>query len=175
MRDDYVVSTVQTLIRASKMSPRDDRRYSARMLEALTWHLVRIVDDGNAEPVHLAQLQVDQGRSRQAPDLDAVLSHIDMRLGDPLPLRELADVAGVGRTQFALAFAEQLGCTPHRFIVRRRIERARQLLRLQTVAVSVIAYELGFSSPSHFAAKFKSETGIEPSRFAETEVSDYER
>ena len=167
LRDDFVVSTVQTLMRASNMASHDDRRYAARMLEALTWHLVRIVDDGNAEPVHLAQLQIDQLRRRHEPDMDAVLSHIEMRLGDPLPLGELADVAGVGRTRFTQAFTRQFECTPHRYIISRRIERAKHLLTQGTVAVSVIAYELGFSSPSHFAARFKQETGIEPSHFAQ--------
>lgn len=165
LRDDYVVSTVQTLIRGSRLPSRDDQRYAARLLEALTWHLVRVVDDGNAEPVRLAQLQFDQVRRRHAPNFDAVMSHIDTRLGDALPLHELADVAGVGRSRFASAFAAHFGCTPHRFIVRRRIERAAELLRQGQLSVSVIGCELGFNSPSHFAARFKAETGLTPSQW----------
>ena len=167
MRDDYVVSTVQALMRRSGLPSRDDRRYASYLLEALTWHLVRIVDDGNAEAVQLSQQAYRRARRGLTPKLDAVLAYIEMRLGDPLPLAELSDVAGVGRSRFAEAFTAEVGCTPHRYLLRRRIERACDLLRDGAVTVSTLAYELGFSSPSHFAARFKSLTGRTPTEFAE--------
>lgn len=171
LRDDYVVSTVQTLIRPNNLRSRDDRLYTARLLEALTWHLVRIVDDGNSEPVRLAQSQFDRVRSRDEPNFDAVLSHIETRLGDPLPVRELADVAGVGRTAFSEKFTLRFGCSPHRYILNRRIERARDLLAASPLAISVVAYELGFSSPSHFTSVYKGATGETPLQYRNRRAS----
>lgn len=166
IRDDYVVSSVRTLMRAPALSSRSTRHYVTHLLNSLAWHLVRVVADGNAEPVRLAQWQTTVDGAPREPDFDAAIAQIDARLGDRIGLQELADHAGMGRTRFCEKFTQRYGCSPHRFILRRRIEKAKALLREGRSNVTAIAYELGFSSPSHFSVAFKAATHLSPLEFA---------
>jgi AraC family transcriptional regulator len=53
--------------------------------------------------------------------------------------------------------------SPHRFLIRRRIEQARALLAAQTLPIAEIARSVGFRTQSHFTTTFRRETGITPS------------
>ena len=167
LRDDYVVSSVRTLMRAHALSARNARHYAAHLLHSLAWHLVRVVDEGNAEPLRLAQQLPPRtpGLPRE-PDFEAVLAQMDAQLGERMRLSQMADHAGIGRTSFCEKFTQRFGCSPHRFILRRRIEKAKLLLREGRSSVTAIAYELGFSSPSHFSKAFRSATQLAPQAYA---------
>lgn len=162
--DDYATASVRTLLSSSKLSAENFSRYSAKVLESLAWHLLRIIADGNAEPVRLAQPGAEKNRLLEQRDYAAVLSAIDRHLDGRLRIDDLAEIAGQGRTAFCEQFSQQFGLPPHRFIVERRIERAKQLLQSERT-ITDIAYELGFSSASHFSTTFKANTGMTPKAF----------
>lgn len=167
LRDDYVVTSVRTLMRAHALSTRNARHYVSQLLHSLAWHLVRVVEDGNAEPVRLAQEPPTRvpGAPRE-PDFDAVIALMDAQLGERIRLADMADHAGIGRTSFCEKFTQRYGCSPHRFVLRRRIEKAKSLLREGSRSVTQIAYELGFSSPSHFSVAFRAATHLTPQVYA---------
>lgn len=162
LRDAYAVATVQTLMRATSAASPDDRRYFAKLLDALAWHLARVVDAGNAETVQLPAARSTPEATQTLANLDAVVEWIDANLAEKLSLDALAARAGLGRTGFTQQFARRFGCSPHRFIMQRRIERARALLEAGQQRVTDIAYELGFSSQSHFSTAYKAFTGQLP-------------
>jgi AraC family transcriptional regulator len=162
MRDDYTVASVRALLAASGATDRDARRYTTKVLESLAWHLLRVVTENRAEPVPLADETEAAPWSRLPGDFAEVLAQIDEQLGERLSLDTLAAIAGMGRTAFCERFAAHIGCPPHRYIVDRRIERARQLLEENESSVTDIAYRLGFSSASHFSTVFKRVTGVSP-------------
>ena len=166
MPDEYVVSSVKTLMHASKTASRSDARYFATMFDALTCHIARIVERSDAEqirPAHATPSAVI------GPDFGAVLSLIDSQLDQKLTLQELADRAGVCRTRFAQQFAQRFGCSPHRFVTQRRIEKAKKLLLQGDCSITDIAYALGFSGQSHFSTTFKNVTGTVPTAYAQRE------
>ncbi|MCB1668631.1 MAG: helix-turn-helix transcriptional regulator [Pseudomonadales bacterium] len=165
VRDDYTHASVQTLLKASRVTSIDASHYRAKVLEALAWHLLHVVSDNKVEPVQLAQQQEEVRVEPGSADFSAVLDEIERRMGDRLQIDELADIAGLGRTAFCEQFARQFGCPPHRFIVNRRIARAKELLGSQRWSVTEVAYQLGFSSASHFSATFKTITGITPKQY----------
>ena len=66
-----------------------------------------------------------------------VLAYIRAHLGDRLPLADLAAVAGISTSHFARAFRGGVGETPHRFIVRQRVDDARDLLRAHGEGMSL--------------------------------------
>ncbi|WP_420468433.1 helix-turn-helix domain-containing protein [Panacagrimonas sp.] len=162
LRDEYVVATVQTLIRAKSTSSPDDQRYFAKLLDSLTWHLARVVEDGNAETVRLPALIAAPSSVTAGANFDAVIAWIDANLAEKMTLDELADRAGIGRTTFAQQFARRFGCPPHRYIMIRRMEKARAMLHEGRLRVTDIAYELGFSSQSHFSTAYKAINGETP-------------
>ena len=100
-----------------------------------------------------------------------VLAHIRAHLGDNLPLAELAAVAGVSTSHFARAFRGSVGETPHRFIVRQRVEHARALLRADGAEMSLgeAAFQAGFSSQSHLTRCFRAVCGSTPGAFLRKE------
>ena len=107
-----------------------------------------------------------------APHAEArVLAHIRTHLSENLPLAKLAAVAGVSTSHFARAFRASVGETPHRFIVRQRVEHARELLRARGREISLgeAAFQAGFSSQSHFTRCFHASCGLTPGAFLRKE------
>jgi AraC family transcriptional regulator len=99
------------------------------------------------------------------PALRKVLQRIDERLGDALLVEELAGVAGLGAAQFTRAFKAATGETPHRFVMRRRLEEARKALERPDPDILNVALRFGFSDQAHFTRLFKRQFGVPPGRF----------
>jgi AraC family transcriptional regulator len=97
-----------------------------------------------------------------------VLDHVDDHLQDDLSLGELAQTAGLGTHHFATAFKKATGQSPHRYVIGRRIERAKELLHDKDLTLAGIAYAVGFSSQSHFTTNFRRVTGSTPRKFRQS-------
>lgn len=94
-----------------------------------------------------------------------VLEYIEAHLTNELGLVELAAIAELSPHYFGEAFRISTGKSPHRYVMERRIERARDLLGDADRPIRDIAYAAGFSSQSHFTAIFRRVTGVTPGRF----------
>lgn len=77
-------------------------------------------------------------------------------------LEELAAVAGLSVSSFKRVFREVAGIPPHAYILRKRIDRAQNLLRKSEGTVTEIAFKCGFPSSQYFATVFKRMTGLTP-------------
>lgn len=87
---------------------------------------------------------------------------IDARLDGDLPLAGLADACGLSVGHFARAFRRTTGMAPHRWLLQRRVERARHLLATSRLALSEIALACGFADQSHFTRVFTRLAGTSP-------------
>lgn len=94
--------------------------------------------------------------------LRLVVGYIEDHLAQDLRLELLADLAGMERSRFIAAFKEETGITPARFVARRRLKRAAELLREPTVPIAEVAAEVGLSSQSHLTTNFKRAYGTTP-------------
>ena len=90
---------------------------------------------------------------------------IESALDEDLSLERLAAEAGVGTHAFSAAFVKAHGLPPHRYVVERRIQRAKRLLRESDLPVAAIAVQTGFSSQSHLASVFKRTVGLTPGEY----------
>jgi AraC family transcriptional regulator len=97
--------------------------------------------------------------------LRRVLGYIDENLAEDVCLDSLARIAGLSQHRFAHNFKRATGLPPHQFVIRRRIERAKPLLRDTNETIATVTYALGFGSPSRFTYLFRRETGVTPSRY----------
>lgn len=78
------------------------------------------------------------------------------------PVRRLARVSGVSEAHFARSFKEAFGLPPHRYLLTRRIERAKSLLRDTELPITEIAFQTGWSSLGTFGRTFRDITGQSP-------------
>jgi AraC family transcriptional regulator len=97
--------------------------------------------------------------------LARVLDYIGDNLADDLSLSELATVADMSPHYFAELFRRSTGHPPHRYVLLRRIERAKQVLAVTRGSVLDVGLEIGFQNSSHFARVFRKFVGMSPSQF----------
>jgi AraC-like DNA-binding protein len=91
--------------------------------------------------------------------------HIDRNYRQPLDLDGLARVAGVSKYHFARSFEAAYGETPIRYLTRRRIERAQDLLRVANLTVTEVCMAVGFASLGSFSARFSRLVGESPTAY----------
>ena len=90
---------------------------------------------------------------------------MDRAFSDPLDVRELARVACVSPAHFSRQFRATFGEPPHRYLQRRRVERAMELLRETDRSVTEICFDVGFNSLGTFSRTFRAVVGEPPSSY----------
>jgi AraC-like DNA-binding protein len=90
---------------------------------------------------------------------------MDRRFADDLDLSRMASEAGFSKFHFARAFKDTYGETPAHYLTRRRIERAKDLLRSANLTVTEVCMLVGFSSLGSFSSRFSELVGMSPSAF----------
>jgi AraC-like DNA-binding protein len=92
---------------------------------------------------------------------------MDRAFAQPLDVSAVARVAHVSEAHFSRQFSATFGETPHRYLQRRRVERAMELLRETDRPVTEICFGVGFSSLGSFSRTFRDIVGESPSRYRE--------
>ncbi len=87
---------------------------------------------------------------------------MDLHFAEPLDIPALARIAYVSEAHFIRTFRATFGETPHRYLQRRRVERAMFMLRETDLSVSEICLEVGFTSLGTFGRTFRDVVGEAP-------------
>lgn len=95
--------------------------------------------------------------------LQRVRQFIDEHLDHPLDLDAMARAAHFSRFYFLRAFRKTFHETPHQYLTRKRIERAKELLANSELPITEICFAVGFESLGSFSALFHKVTGWSPS------------
>jgi transcriptional regulator GlxA family with amidase domain len=88
------------------------------------------------------------------------------------PVPRLARVSGVSEAHFARSFKQAFGVPPHRYLLTRRVERAKALLRETDLSITEIAFQTGWASLGTFGRTFRDITGESPSAVRERERAE---
>jgi AraC-like DNA-binding protein len=94
-----------------------------------------------------------------------VTEYIGEHLDHDLTLAQLGAVVCMSPYHFARLFRRNTGVSPHRFVVRARIDRATTLLAAPELSIARISRAVGFRTPSHFSTVFRRITGITPGAY----------
>lgn len=97
--------------------------------------------------------------------LDDLVSYIDAHLRVFPTASEMAALCGLCPSHFAKKFRHSTGLSLHRFIMRRRVNMALTMLQKPWDSLATIAFDLGFSSQSHFTRLFSDMTGMTPAKY----------
>lgn len=137
-----------------------DGIYADHLVRMITMHLLRYHSSRAtaAAPAEAAG-NLNQARMMHVRDL------IESALGEDLALERLAAEAGVAVHAFSGAFTKAFGTPPYRYVIQRRVERAKTMLRHTDLPIARIAYETGFASQSHLATTFKRSVGQTPGAY----------
>lgn len=98
-------------------------------------------------------------------DAQRVISYIEQNLHEDIGLEQMAAVVKLSTHYFTEAFRKTVGMPPYRFLLSKRIERAKELLLNSDLATVKIAAEVGFSSQAQFITNFRKIVGKTPGRF----------
>jgi AraC family transcriptional regulator len=94
--------------------------------------------------------------------LRRVLGYIEDNLNRELSLKEIAGVAGLSVSHCKTAFSKSVGAPIHQYVIRRRVERAKQLLAKEGLSISEVAAAVGFTHKSHLAFHTRRVFGLSP-------------
>jgi AraC family transcriptional regulator len=94
-----------------------------------------------------------------------VMERMETEIESDVGLRELASDVGLSPSHLSAVFVAGTGVPPHQWLLRRRIERTRQLLTRTRLSITEIALSCGFSSSQHFSTAFKAHEGCTPTDF----------
>jgi AraC family transcriptional regulator len=150
----HMLSALRTEVRDGCLS---GRPYSTSLCTALAVHLVRR---------YAAAAPAEPRKGGLAPDrLRRVLDHIEGHLSDAIRLTQLAEVARLSSAHFSTQFRRSTGLSPHRYVLQRRIKRAKELLAAGHMSLAEIGYALGFPSQAHFTTTFRKLVGTTPGAY----------
>jgi AraC family transcriptional regulator len=158
-RDPIIGAIVTRLAVEAKDGFASGRLYVESACEFLAHHMVHAHSSISAPPPRSVG-------GLQRHRLTQVLDCIEAGLAEPIPLRELAELAGVSARHFGRAFRQSVGVPPHAYVIARRVVAAQQLLLQQPpLSVDEVATRVGFSSASHLATAFRRQLGCSPTTF----------
>ncbi len=134
--------------------------------EKLADILAYLIHQHNNEVMKLTTLSSEKISTREetykriSRSVDYIHSHYE----ENIKLETLAQIACMSRYHFLRSFKEVMKLSPHQYIIRLQLNRAKQLLKTQK-DISSVAYQVGFNDLSSFSRSFKKFTGVSPSRF----------
>src|SRR5262244_2059945 len=87
----------------------------------------------------------------------------------PLDLAEISRQACLSRYHFLRLFRDAFNTTPHQYLIQRRIERAKELLRSRSLSITDVCFEVGFESLGSFSSLFRKRVGQPPTTYRRCE------
>jgi AraC family transcriptional regulator len=106
-----------------------------------------------------------QGPGLSTTQRERLVALIEDRIAEPLHLTELAAEVGYSQDHFLRLFSASFGLSPHRYVIGRRVERAKSMLKDHGCSLVTVAFACGFSSQAHFSTVFKLHAGVTPGRY----------
>jgi len=117
----------------------------------------RVRSQGDQQKVPLRHLL-----STAQPKLVEIVELMEANIEEPIELDELASFVSVSRRQLERLFHRYLNCTPSRYYLRLRLDRARQLLKQTTLSIIEVSSACGFVSTPHFSRCYRKHIGFSP-------------
>jgi AraC family transcriptional regulator len=159
-RDPHIEYIGHQLLAGLELEGQHSRLYVDTHVRNLAIHLLREYTAESATTTW-PKTQLSPHKLRRALDF------IDDNLHGELTLNALAQAVALSPGHFAHAFRAATGVAPHRYIVERRVETAKALLRNSDLPITEIAARIGCASHSHFSVMFHRVAGITPRGFRE--------
>jgi AraC-like DNA-binding protein len=161
-RKDIVVdSLARALLEANRVGGSFGQIYADCISMAIVARLL-------ASASRVATSERSRGSKLAQWRLKRAIDYVEARLDEPVSLADVASSAGLTRMHFAAQFRAATGLRPHEYLLRRRIERAQELLVATGMPLVDVALSVGFQTQSHFTSVFKRYAGQPPRAWRES-------
>jgi AraC family transcriptional regulator len=152
--DAHIVDLVQRLHEQA----RTGQPLGSLYVESLSLALASYVYGRYGGPIQ----SVPSEQSLPTRQSEQLIAFVEEHLGDNLKLIDLASLVAYSPDHFARLFKTTFRLSPYQYILRRRVERAKLLLRSRAHSIAEVAVLCGFGSQAHLHAAFKARTGVTP-------------
>lgn len=102
---------------------------------------------------------------KEKSGIDTICEYINENYAEEISVEKLADMLNYSRCHFSVKFKQIIGMTPHEYIKKRRIDRAKELLIEDNTSIEKIAELIGYNDTCSFIRAFKSMENITPLQF----------
>lgn len=128
------------------------------------------LDDSSAKDCAEYAIRLIQARRSTTPtsgglagwQAKRVIAFVEENLSGRIAISELARIARVSQGHFARAFRKHFGRSPSEYVIERRVDLARTLMRTTAQGLSEIALDCGFADQAHMSRHFRRATGFSP-------------
>ena len=163
VQDRHLQMLLQSLLVEAESGGPNGKLYADALSTALATHFV------NHYSVDVS-LNPSVSHTIERQRLGQVIDYIDASLTKDLSLDDLALVAGLSKFHFSRMFKQTFGMTPHRYLMKRRVERAaivlkQNVLKHNASTIAQVAHQFCFADQSHFTRVFKQLKGVTPKQF----------
>lgn len=116
---------------------------------------------GDGHPIHIDQKRVEM-----------IIHLMQENLAGDLSLEKMAQAAGLGIAHFSHIFRKSTGHSPIEYLIKLRLQKAKELLGDFHLSIKEVAYSSGFKDYSHFSMMFTRAHGVSPSQYRETTLAE---
>jgi AraC family transcriptional regulator len=155
--DPLVYQIAMALKNALENNPFGSRLYAETMVNALSVHLMQHYSARKPK----LQEYINGLPKRK---LQKVIDYINTYLEQDLSLLELANLVQMSPHYFCQLFKQSTGATPHQYIIKCRVKRAKELILKQEMTIAEVAQSVGFANQSHLNLHFKRLLGVTPKK-----------
>ncbi len=157
--DPLIFNVMSALRQETESKGPAGRLFAETAATLIALHVLRCYSNAGHTPVTSERYGI------ATTDVERTIEFMEENLGTELTLEALAGIANMPVSSFVRGFRQATRMSPHKYLLQRRIHRARELLGSSHIPIAEIAYRLGFSSQSHFSTVFRAWVGESPARF----------
>jgi AraC family transcriptional regulator len=156
--EDQMLRSVMLRFQALVTDPSYDAPgYAETLAEVLTFDLYRIASGLPRAAAECSGLSANQIR--------IVTEYMESHLNEKTTISELAGLVDLTRFHFIRSFKQAAGIPPHQFMIRLRVDRAKEMLAEGELSIAEVASQTGFGSPIQLTRAFRRVVGTTPSAF----------
>lgn len=160
-QDSFIQRLGSALLSVDEIGGICSRLYADSLSLTIVTRVLTLYGETPSVPVRRTEA-LPKWRLKRA--IDFIEAHANTRIS----LADIADAVGLSRMHFAAQFRKATGYRPHEFVLRRRIDRAKDILATSDFTLVDVALTLGFSSQAHFTSTFRRFTGSTPYQWRRT-------
>ena len=166
----------------------DNPVYKARskdLREEMMKEMNYIAENGLSSPLHLMGhlylfidylarstegIKVNNGSKLRDFYIHEALEYISHNFQNDISVEQIADICGLNRSYFGKIFKEAVGVTPQEFLLKYRMTKAAELLKLTRLSIGEISSAVGYENQLHFSRAFKSVYGASPKNWRAEQI-----